>query len=210
MAIPGYKKTAQKTPRKSFLFFSNFFKKTLAFFEAECYTNEADGDQQEKISKSMRGSAWESAAFGTQRSQVQILSHRLIKRESFFRMVLFLLSNVKSMSFHPLPALTHVRAQRVLRANGTRLAPTEPEARPQVQILSHRLLGRGAGNSDEFPVLFLQIFFHSFCILFFLLQLFFCKALHVRIFATVIIQLLGKLSDSHVASLKYHFRQLGC
>ena len=31
---------------------------TLAFFEAECYTNEADGDQQEKISKSMRGSAW--------------------------------------------------------------------------------------------------------------------------------------------------------
>ena len=144
------------------------------------------------------------------RPQVQILSHRLIRRESFFRMVLFLLSNVKSMSFHPLPALTHVWAQRVLRASGTRLAPTEPEARPQVQILSHRLLGRGAGNSDEFPVLFLQIFFHSFCILFFLLQLFFCKALHVRIFATVIIQLLGKLGDSHVASLKYHFRQLGC
>ena len=113
------------------------------------------------------------------------------------------------MSLHPLPALTHVRAQRVLRANGTQHR-AEPEARPQVQILSHRLLGRGAGNSDEFPVLFLQIFFHSFCILFFLLQLFFCKALHVRIFATVIIQLLGKLGDSHVASLKYHFRQLGC
>ena len=33
-----------------------------------------------------------------------------------------------------------VRAQRVLRACGTRLAPTEPEARPQVQILSHRLI----------------------------------------------------------------------
>ncbi len=36
-----------------------------------------------------------------------------------------------------------MRTQRVLRASGTRLAPTEPEARPQVQILSHRLIKRG-------------------------------------------------------------------
>ena len=54
-------------------------------------------------------------------------------------------------------ALPLFGTQRVLRASGTRLAPTEPEARPQVQILSHRFLGRGAGNIGltVFPVLFL-------------------------------------------------------
>ena len=53
--------------------------------------------------------------------------------------------------------------QRVLRASGTRLAPTEPEARPQVQILSHRFLGRGAGNIGltVFPVLFLSSYSSS-------------------------------------------------
>ena len=55
-------------------------------------------------------------------------------------MVLFFIIWYKSMYLQSLPALTLFGTQRVLRACGTRLAPTEPEARPQVQILSHRLI----------------------------------------------------------------------
>ena len=56
------------------------------------------------------------------------------------RMVLFFIIWYKKYVPSISSGTNAVRAQRVLRACGTRLAPTEPEARPQVQILSHRLI----------------------------------------------------------------------